>query len=1431
MLFASIHTVIGFFLFQSPEISLPKAEFNPYAPNRIIVKFRTEQGQQANLSSIDPWLSRYNAFEIKPAFQARTRSANARRELEKLSSIYVIEIADTDPATAVAELANDPAVEYAQLDLVLTTQQEKGHTKLSPAPRIVERPPLQPSIPPTLPESWPNDPFFHSAGSWGQNYEDLWGLKKIRARDAWMQTNGQGQGVVVAVIDTGIDYNHPDIAANVWTNPGESPIPNGIDDDGNGFIDDWRGWDFTSCLVADIGSGICVIPDFPDNDPLDGHGHGTHVSGTIAAIGNNGIGIVGVAPRAKIMPLKGLNDQGAGYSSELAQAILYAAFNGADVLSCSWGCGSPCPRNPIIEDAVRVAHSMGAVVVFAAGNASADATLFSPQNMPETISVGASDPEDQRVDFSNYGIEVDLVAPGGASGLRCSQVVGIPGPAELEIQNILSLRASGIDMYAICGESWAGEMVLQEEYFRARGTSMACPHVAGAAAVIRSHRPDFSNDEIRQVLRISADDTDVTGFDENTGSGRLNLKRALEVQSVLHVKIQSPASASNWSSLDASIPVMGSASGADFAQYQLDYANVDDLNTWTALGEVSVNPVESGVLGYFDVSGLETGVYRIRLRVAQQDGLQYLDQVQIYLERNIQQITPSTEWEWAPAIWGERVVWVNAVNGNPLNTAVTMFDSNSQTTQSLTLGSSYAPAIWENRVVWQDKRHGNWEIYSKDLSTGQERRLTFNSADQTAPVIWGNYVAWTDFRNGNADIYLHNLVNGIQAQITADPAEQSGPAIYENKLVWTDYRHGDAEIYFYDFINHEQKRITNHPASQKGPKIWGNWIVWTDTRNPSGADTNWDIYLHDLITREEKRLTTEAALQDEPSIFGNRVVWIDRRDGNEDVYLYDLLSEETRALSAHPASQTSPKIWGNRIVWTDYRNGNFDVFLKIDESVTPLVANLASPQANSLLNPEHNWVPVFGTVAGDSLSNWQVYYRRGEEPWSPFSLVETTPVLNQLLANWEIFDLPTGNYELKLVLNSQDGLQTQSIQQVQLQRIDFEILSPLNDALLRAPDQSVSIQGIATGGDFASYQLFYTRDFGPAQWVPISAVSSSPVVNASLAQWNIGSLDNGPYRLKLQIQTTQGAVFEKERPVFVENIRAALVDPLFQTDPVLDGERIVYSQLGTDTWNVYYLNLVDGISHRLTNADESSYFDPDISGNRVVYKQFNSRTEWGDVYLVDLETEMSIPLAFDPQQESSPVISGDYVVFRGIYDESPELTLYHIPTRVAQKITADPGDLFAPAIDGNRVVWEDLRNGNRDIYLYEISSGQEIPLVVDPFLQQRPDISGDYVVWQDKRNGNWDIYWMNLVTGEERQITSSTADQTNPKINGHRIIWTDNRHYNPDVYLYDLELNLEIPITRDSAEQYATSISGNRIVWDDRRAGISNGDIYYVDLP
>ena len=233
----------------------------------------------------------------------------------------------------------------------------------------------------------PNDP----------DYGRLWGLQKARAPQGWVHSTGD-RAFVVAVLDTGIDLDHPDLAANLWRNPGEIP-GNGIDDDGNGYIDDVHGYDFVN----------------RDAVPDDDHGHGTHCAGTVGAVGDNGVGVVGVNWNVSLMGLKVLGSNGSGSLWGLAEAILYAAELGVPVASASLGCDG-CNVS-YVRSALETFEASGGLFIAAAGNSGKnnDASPHYPSSHTQdtVISVAATDSGDQLASFSNFGrVSVDLAAPG-----------------------------------------------------------------------------------------------------------------------------------------------------------------------------------------------------------------------------------------------------------------------------------------------------------------------------------------------------------------------------------------------------------------------------------------------------------------------------------------------------------------------------------------------------------------------------------------------------------------------------------------------------------------------------------------------------------------------------------------------------------------------------------------------------------------------------------------------------------------------------------------------------------------------------------------------------------------------------------------------------------------------------------------------------------
>jgi subtilisin family serine protease len=348
-----------------------------------------------------------------------------------------------DVARAVQVLSSNPNVEYAEPNYVVTA------------------------------DAFPNDA---SRG-------DLWGLHNLAQSGGQVDTDidapeawdiSTGTGVVVGVIDSGIDYMHEDLAANIWTNPNEI-AGNSVDDDNNGYIDDVRGWDFVN----------------QDNDPIDDYGHGTHTAGTIGAVANNGVGVAGVAWDVKVMPLKFLSAGGTGTTADAASAVLYAASfkdsagnNVVRVTNNSWGGGK---RSSTLQDAIA---SSGALFIASAGN-SASSQVQYPAGYPidNVISVAATDHADGLASFSSFGSSwVDLGAPG---------------------VNVLS--------------TYRGN-----QYRSLNGTSMAAPHVAGVAALVLG-APAFAgytNAQVKARIMSTVDPVAALSGTTVTG-GRLNARRAL----------------------------------------------------------------------------------------------------------------------------------------------------------------------------------------------------------------------------------------------------------------------------------------------------------------------------------------------------------------------------------------------------------------------------------------------------------------------------------------------------------------------------------------------------------------------------------------------------------------------------------------------------------------------------------------------------------------------------------------------------------------------------------------------------------------------------------------------------------------------------------------------------------------------------------------
>ncbi len=432
-------------------------------------------------------------------------------------------------------------------------------------------------------DTYPNDSLF----------ETQWNLKRIGSEKAWKSSSGNG--IIVGVLDTGIDFDHPDLEKQLWINAkednnhngsfepwsssesrdGVAGDLNGTDDDGNGYVDDVIGYDFVDQSLLNIGDGA-----FRDPVPFDEQGHGTSVAGVIGATQNNTIGVSGIAYNCKLVTLRAFDATGNAEEDDIAAAIIYAALNGVRVLNMSFG---DVVFSPITHDACRFADAMGVVLIASAGNDGSTLRRF-PASYPEVIAVAAINDNDARASFSSYGSHIALSAPG----------VGIPTTAV------------------------GGKYKLNFQ-----GTSASAPHVSAAAALLLEVKPNLSPIEIRGVLQASSDDIGPQGWDTDFGSGVLNISTAITAIGATNISISSPANDAVFrSDRTQSVSITGTVATPLFSSWQLWFAKgeLPPSNAWQKLGDSSQKQILNGILGVLPIAQMDDTVHTLRLVVQLTNG-------------------------------------------------------------------------------------------------------------------------------------------------------------------------------------------------------------------------------------------------------------------------------------------------------------------------------------------------------------------------------------------------------------------------------------------------------------------------------------------------------------------------------------------------------------------------------------------------------------------------------------------------------------------------------------------------------------------------------------------------------------------------------------------------------------------------------------------
>jgi subtilisin family serine protease len=438
---------------------LSRAENGGYMQGELLVKYKTGVTASSSLRT------------------NRSVGAALIRKISGARNVQQVKLPAGMPVTdAIVKYMSDPGVEYAE-------------------PNYIRYPK----------NTIPSDTFFdpqqwalRNTGTFAGGTEGA----DIDMPGAWDITQGS-RDIVVAVIDSGVDLNHPDLVSNIWRNPGEASCVDGVDNEGNGFIDDCVGWNFVD----------------DDNSPMDDLGHGTHVSGIIGAVGNNATGIAGVMWNVSILPLKFITDLGPGVCgpgvnfcgtvADEAAAIDYAVQNGAKIINASYGSSEFAQTE---YDAINAANAAGVLFIAAAGNGGLDSAGdnndLNPSypaaiNLPNVIAVAATDQNDNRASFSNYGpVSVHVAAPG--------------------VYVLSSVPLTGVSMSfsSFC----TGSAVAAYDF--CSGTSMAAPHVAGLAGLLESYYTGFTPAQIRAtILRYVDQRASLLGWIQ-TG-GRINAYKAL----------------------------------------------------------------------------------------------------------------------------------------------------------------------------------------------------------------------------------------------------------------------------------------------------------------------------------------------------------------------------------------------------------------------------------------------------------------------------------------------------------------------------------------------------------------------------------------------------------------------------------------------------------------------------------------------------------------------------------------------------------------------------------------------------------------------------------------------------------------------------------------------------------------------------------------
>jgi thermitase len=789
-----------------------------------------------------------------------------------LGNLYRVRLKDpqADVRAVAQEYANHPDVEYAQPNYLMQTT------------------------------AVPNDPM----------YPEQWAHQVTDIESAWDVQTGSSD-VVIAIVDTGVDYLHEDLAPKIWHDDAGNP--------GRDFVhleDTSTCWNGEDCVDV-------------DDDPMDHQSHGTHCAGIAAAATNNGIGIAGVAQGARIMPIRAgyTYDNGTGIpvgavdTAATIAGIEYATANGADVVSMSFG---GFLQNQALLDALNNAHAEGVVLVASAGNYGAAARSY-PAAYANVIAVAATAGDDTRASYSNFGWWVDVAAPGGD-------------------------KSAGKDTGILSTVPTVGAPLFTDPsgYNSFNGTSMAAPYVAGLAALVLTEHPDASPEEVK--VRIMGTAEPPSGLEAGMlGAGRVNAVDALTASPKPFLKV-SALEVLELAGNNNGIPEEGEELGirielsnlwASTANAQVELVtanlNVDILqSTWTlgamAAGEQRENSSQLLRLQWEGMQRDSTLV--LGLRLTTDVGTRTIP---VPIAVGTAAMTSGTDIEFDTAASDRYVAFVrlddkyDEVNIYAID-LVTGEEIRVTDVPEYSMSGLVMPAGLElahDHLVWTDNRAGSPDVYLYDFATGEESVVAGGQGVQRGAAVSEGRVVWSqqecpEGEDCHDDLYMTDLATGDVRLIAGGPGDQHSAKISGDRIVWTDERNGNEDIFLLDLSTNTEQALVVRPVGQTVYDFAGDILVYKDCLigacNLVWEGDNADVIALNVVTGEEVNVSDTPVDQYYGRVWGNRVVWQEQRvEGNNDIFMLDLETGVETQLTRASASQYMPDIHGSMVFWTDQR--------------------------------------------------------------------------------------------------------------------------------------------------------------------------------------------------------------------------------------------------------------------------------------------------------------------------------------------------------------------------------------------------------------------------------------------------------------------------------------------------------------------------------